>query len=428
MSLRNKYFLLLIFTVITSAAFGQAASSPFSAFGLGLPYGNQLIQNQGMGGIGVSQPQFWSINNVNPALLVFNYNTSFQAGMLVESRTIKSDSIKQKGTYGNLNYLVVAFPVKSGKWTTSAGLMPFTNMNYKMVYSDPVIDNSTGLPIDTAKVLEQGSGGLNQFYWSNGVRIHDDFSVGLKATYIFGSVVKDYSNNITLDPPPPVPFIVAVKEKTFVKDFLFSAGLSFSKDSIGRKQNYRISAGLVYGFSTNLNADKTIFIERRLASGTPAYIDTLQINNGSVTIPSSLTVGISISKGTQWVGAIEFATQDWSKFKSVTTENGDLNKAWKFGIGGEFTPDALARSYFKRVTYRLGASYEQSPVKANNNELKDVGITFGFSCPAGSSSLDWGFKFGTRGDKALNGLEESYYKLYFGISFNDRWFIKRKFD
>lgn len=428
MSLRNKYFLLLIFIVITSAAFGQAASSPFSSFGLGIPYGNQLIQNQGMGGTGVSQPQFWTINNVNPALLVFNYNTSFQAGMLVESRTIKSDSIKEKGIYGNLNYLVVAFPVKPGKWTTSVGLMPFTNVNYKLTYTDEVIDNSTGMPIDTAGVLEQGSGGLNQFYWSNGVRIHKDFSVGLKATYIFGSVVKDYANNITMDPPPPVPFIIAVKEQTYVKDFLFSAGLSFSKDSIGRKQNYRISAGLLYGFSTNLNADKTIFVERRLATGTPAYIDTLQINNGQVKIPSSITVGLSVSKGTQWAGAIEFATQDWSKFESVTVDENQLEKAWKFGAGGEFTPDALARNYLKRVTYRLGVSYEKTPVKAYNNQLKDVGITFGFSCPAGSSSLDWGLKVGTRGDKKLNGLEESYYKIYFGITFNDRWFIKRKFD
>src|SRR5687767_7724619 len=116
MSLRKRFFFLLIFAALSSAAFGQAAHTPFSTFGIGEPYGNSLIQNQGMGGIGVSQPQFWSINNQNPALLVFNYYTCFQAGALIESRTIKSDSINQKGVNGNLNYLVVAFPVKRGRW------------------------------------------------------------------------------------------------------------------------------------------------------------------------------------------------------------------------------------------------------------------------------------------------------------------------
>src|SRR6185436_6914695 len=100
MCLRKKYFFLLIFIAFSSVAFGQAAQTPFSTFGIGEPYGNALIQNQGMGGIGVSQPQFYSINNQNPALLVFNFFTSFQAGALVESRTLKSDTLSQKSVNG----------------------------------------------------------------------------------------------------------------------------------------------------------------------------------------------------------------------------------------------------------------------------------------------------------------------------------------
>jgi hypothetical protein len=100
MSLYKRYFFFLIFIAFSSAALGQAASTPFSTFGLGVPYGNALIQNQGMGGIGVSQPQYWSINNQNPALLVYNYYTSFQAGMLIVSRTLKSDTLSQQNTNG----------------------------------------------------------------------------------------------------------------------------------------------------------------------------------------------------------------------------------------------------------------------------------------------------------------------------------------
>jgi hypothetical protein len=35
---------------------------------------------------------------------------------------------------------------------------------------------------------------------------------------------------------------------------------------------------------------------------------------------------------------------------------------------------------------------------------------------------------GKRGDKANTLLEENYFRIFFGVTFNDQWFIKRKFD
>jgi hypothetical protein len=71
---------------------------------------------------------------------------------------------------------------------------------------------------------------------------------------------------------------------------------------------------------------------------------------------------------------------------------------------------------------------EQLPYLANGNKVKDIGINFGLSLPAGRSSLDIGFRYGKRGNRADNLFEESYMKIFFGVSFNDNWFIKRKFD
>lgn len=433
MSLRKRYFISLIFIALSSAAFGQAATTPFSTFGIGEPYGNALIQSQGIGGVGVSHPQFWSINNQNPALLVFNYYTSFQAGALLESRTLKSDSLSQKGVNGNLNYLVTAFPIKPGKWTTSVGLMPYTNVNYKLRYQEPVIDNTTELPIDTAGVVERGDGGLTQLYWSNGVRITKDFSVGLKATYLFGSVNRDYSNLLAVD-NQPLSYIVGIKEQTYVKDFMFTGGLSFSKDSLF-KDDFRFSAGLVYSFATKLNADKTTVIQRRISTGTPITSDTLITKSDKISIPSSLTFGVSLSKGSRWTAGAEFSVQDWSQFKNIDNESENLEKMWRVSVGGELTPDAIAGNYLKRITYRVGMSYEKNPIVTEKpidsgiyNSVKDIGINFGFSLPTGYSSLDWGFRIGKRGDKVENIFEETYYKIFFGITFNDKWFIKRRFD
>src|SRR5690606_37923986 len=150
--------LVTVFAILltfSAPLFGQAVRSPFSTFGIGDVYGDYLIQNQGVGGMGVSQPQYWYINNQNPALLVYNMNTVFQAGMVGERRELLGDSLSQKSTNGNLNYLVTAFNVskRPGRWSTSIGLMPYTTVNYDFQSNIDVLDPN-GNVVDTATVFE----------------------------------------------------------------------------------------------------------------------------------------------------------------------------------------------------------------------------------------------------------------------------------
>src|SRR5882762_5459231 len=159
--------ILLFFLVTATAAEAQVASSPFSKFGIGDLTGTGIAQNQGMGGIGISNPNAWYLNNLNPALLVFNRVTVFQAGMQYEKINESDGTNSQKFASGNLNYLAIAFPVKLTKWTTSLGLMPFSHVNYKLSFADVASGSNT--PITR---LESGSGGINQFYWSNGVALN----------------------------------------------------------------------------------------------------------------------------------------------------------------------------------------------------------------------------------------------------------------
>ena len=71
---------------------------------------------------------------------------------------------------------------------------------------------------------------------------------------------------------------------------------------------------------------------------------------------------------------------------------------------------------------------EEYPFLANNKSVKDLGLNFGLSLPAGRSSLDLGFRYGKRGNRNDNLIEENYFRIFFGVTFNDQWFIKRKFD
>lgn len=406
-------------------ASGQGARSPYTSFGIGEPYGNALINQQGMAGVGVSQPQFYAINNQNPALLVYNsVLTSFQAGIITERRNISGDTLSETSQGGNMNYLVTAFPIKPTRWTTSVGLMPYTSVNYRMQYKDDIV----GSPNEVS-VIEEGSGGLTQLYWSNGVRLTRELAVGLKASYIFSSIVNTYKNQL-LGSEQPVNFIAAVEEKAYVKDFAFGTGISFSKDSLFNRQRYRLSIGAVYNFATKLDAQKTDRLYRTNSVGDTTDVSVLPTSrDGSFSIPASMTIGISLSRGLRWSLGTEFSYQDWSLFRNVNGQNDGLTQSWRIAVGGEVTPDLYAtENYFKRLTYRAGLSIEENPFLANGNPVRDLGINFGFSLPAGRSSIDLAFKYGKRGNASENLLEEDYFKIYFGITFNDQWFIKRRFD
>ncbi len=402
---------------------GQAARSPFTTIGIGETYGSALINSQAMGGVGVAQPQIWHLNNQNPALLPFNTMTVFQAGILGERRIIRQDTSSEKSVGGNMSYLAIAFPVKITKWTTSLGLMPYTTVNYKIAYIGDII-NST----DSTVVTEQGSGGLSQLYWSNGIRITRHFNVGLKAAYIFGSTTNKYSN-ILLRSRQTLNLFSTVQDKSYVQDFAFTGGISYSLDSLFKRKRYRMSFGATYSAAANLKTRLRSEIYRSNSIGTTVNQDTLYTVKGNTYIPASWALGVALARGTKWSIATELSMQDWSKFKSLNQDEETMTNSWRFGLGGEITPDAGSEKFFKRVIYRAGFSAEQYPFLANNTNVKDVGINFGFSLPAGRSSLDFAFKYGKRGNKDTNLLEENYFKLYFGITFNDNsWFIKRKFD
>ncbi len=432
MSISKKSFLLFAVVVASANVWGQSARSPVSSFGIGEPYGNSLAHNQGMGGIGVSQPQYWHANNQNPALLVFNYYTVFEAGIHGEKRTLSGDTTKSETNVGGtLNYLITVFPVKANRWTTSVGLMPYTNIDYGFEYSDSVRDISSNIANDSVyqSVLDKGFGGLSQVYWSNGVRLNPDMSVGLKAAFVFGSL--DYTHPILLNNTgQPVPYIVTTEQKITVKDFTLGLGYSFSKDSLFKNKDYRLSIGAVYNFGVNLKAKMASNFFSTTLAGDTIEKQVVATQNDNIYVPPSYTAGISLSKGLKWAFGTEFNYQDWSNFKSLNTDNEKgRGKQYKVSLGGEYTPDALAlESFFKRITYRIGGSIEQYPFLVNDKELKDFGINFGLSLPAGRSSLDLAFKVGKRGDKAVNVLEESYFKVYLGITFIDQWFVKRKFD
>ena len=134
------------------------------------------------------------------------------------------------------------------------------------------------------------------------------------------------------------------------------------------------------------------------------------------------------------MAGVDVKLQQWSDYSDFNGLNTELDNSFKVSIGGEYTIDPTSvTSYFKRIIFRLGSSFEETPYLIDNNgqfnQVRDFGINFGWTLPVSKlSSLDMAFRVGRRGNISETILEENYYRVYLGISFNDRWFIKRRYD
>ena len=65
----------------------------------------------------------------------------------------------------------------------------------------------------------------------------------------------------------------------------------------------------------------------------------------------------------------------------------------------------------------------------NNLPIKETGISFGLGLPlAGLSNANVGFELSQRGKKDSGMVQETIASLRIGLSLNDIWFIKRRYN
>ena len=83
----------------------------------------------------------------------------------------------------------------------------------------------------------------------------------------------------------------------------------------------------------------------------------------------------------------------------------------------------------KRVTYRVGAYYEQSYLKIRGNQVNAAGVTVGMSLPIHKmhNAVNVAVDFGQRGSTSNNLIRERYIKVILNVSLYDIWFMKYRY-
>ncbi len=424
---KKAFFIGLLASFLWSnLLIAQVTHSPYSSIGIGDIQDPTTAAKFGMAGLGVSNGTYYSLNIVNPALLYYNRVALFSAAVLGEKKTITQGGFDPyEAGSGQLNHMALAFPLISGKLSTALVLNPYSAVNYDVFFQTPIEGN----PTDSVFVTANGDGGIDQLSLSFGGVLYKGLSFGVRASYLFSSIRKESKSVVPVSIPINNNYVATVNERLSFQDFMFGLGLAYNF-KIGETSS--LNFGATYDFKTDIQSKLFIRLDQELLGGATVFADTLADNIPiTVTLPEKLSLGFSYNHKNKILIGIDYSTQDWTNSTINQIENINYTKREKYVLGAEITPNVNSiNNYFKRMTYRVGASFTNTPYIFGETQITDFGINFGISLPVVRfSSLDFGFQMGTRGTLTNNLIQENYIKLYFGVSFNDnRWFLQPKFN
>jgi hypothetical protein len=421
-----KYPLLFAFFFFLSCTLIQGQiqiASPYSRFGIGDLSDNNNAWNSSMGEIGIGLRSNYHVNYANPASYTAFDSTSFlfEGGAMATLVTLNSNLQSATRNYATVGYLVFGMPVTKW-WKTSLGLLPFSEVGYSVGSIDEVAG------IGRIARYYVGSGGINRFYWGNGFKLFKNFSIGINASYLFGSMNREAKAIF-----PDSIYFINMKENNYVtvSDLYLTYGLQYQ---FKLKKDIRMTAGAVFSTNTSVGA-KTDMITQTFflgSAGTEYPKDTIVEASGykgTILIPAMVGLGLSFENPDKWLVGADVKWQNWKKFKAFDRSDSLVN-SFQVNAGAELIPNINSyTNYLKRIRYRLGFFYNSSYLQLRGKHLNEYAFSVGFGLPLRGvkTMLNIGAQVGTRGTTESSLIKESYFKFIIGFSIYERWFVKRKY-
>jgi len=418
---------MVLWLGILPAKSQQNTVSPYSRFGIGNISMNAFGAARAMGNTSVAIKLPNHINYLNPAAYISQDSMSFIFDVGVNHSYFIYENAQEQASsqVTSLDHLAISFPVTKW-WASSIGVTPMSQVGYRIKEQGSLLVISNGeresILYDN---LYEGNGGLNRFYIGNGIKIGKYLAAGLNLSYIFGSLDKTISNNFLYEPKT----INTVRNySSMLGDLYFDAGVQVN---IPVRKNDKIILGATFANDQEITAQQETYIYNSLPQlNNPDTVFYTESEKSSITIPQRIGMGMAYHYNNSLYFTAEYIMQNWSGAKFFGSSDSLVDSdALNFGL--QFVKDPFSlTSYWDRVEYRLGFHAKNTYLQLHNQQLKDIGMSFGLGIPLrnGKSTMNITFELGQWGTTDYNLIEETYGKVTINLSLYDFWFRQRKFD
>jgi len=404
----------IVFSITASAQLGT--SSPYSRFGLGDLQGNVFPEYNALGGGVTALSSSNSVNPSNPASYTsFKANSFlFSTGGLHKTTRIQNTTEKQIANNSAFSHLTIAFPI-SRKLGASIGMLPYSNIGYTLNARDDE---------ENTDMTYSGDGGISKVYFGGAYEPFKGFSLGVNASYLFGGLNRRKKLNYVDD-----SYLDARSNSSInLKGYYYELGLMYKKELANEKD---LTFGLTANNNSSIRAKRTNIVET--ISGANEIIKDTALSSvewGDINLPQYISAGISYRDGKKWLLIADYSMQNWADY-ALLGESDGLSNSMRLSGGMQYTPEFNSvTKYYKRMQYRLGAAYSNTPLLLNDTQLKEMSVSFGFGIPVRKSrtKYDVSLTLGQRGTTDNNLIKEQFVKFGLSVSYDGIWFVKRKYD
>jgi len=435
----KKLVLVFILASVLNS-FGQSGTtaSPYSFYGIGSIKFKGTVENRSMGSLSVYSDSI-HINLRNPAayggdnLAIYKDENRPVTFALAASHTrlnLKSDSGNDNLKNSSLDYFALSIPI--GKLGVGIGLIPYTSVGFKL---ETLNENGS------LNERFDGDGGLNRTYLSAGYPITKNLSAGVDVSFYFGSIQNSTIKYLYNADGELIQFQSRETNRSDLSGFSLNIGLIY-KGKLTDELDFH--TGLTFQPETKLNSNNerlfsTVVVnpntgQEFVINNIDGGLEERGLRETTTNIPYKLTFGGGIGQDRIWFIGAEYTYINMGNFTNeLYVDNGtNYENSSTIAVGGFVIPKYNAfNSYFKRMVYRAGVRFENTGLNINNTSIDEFGISFGVGLPVGTdffSNANLGFEFGKRGTTDNNLVQENYFKFQLGLSLNDRWFQKRRFN
>lgn len=417
----------LLFSLVSFAQ--EGTSSPYSFYGIGDVRFRGTVETRSMAGLSIL-PDSIHINLQNPAMYSSLKLTSFSVGGTYSVNQLKTNQKDEKAQRTTLDYLAIGIPLK--KVGLGFGLIPYSSVGYN-------IKNSVYAPDGRTDNYYKGTGGLNKVFFGFGYQLAKNFSIGADVQYNFGKIdTRSLSTEFTLNSSneyEQVQYSTRETNSSSASGVNFNAGLSYNTKLY---KNVSLFSSLTYTpeATITLNNERFIAIVQSVDGVADAVVgdeEEIQVADTKLKMPSKFSFGVGIGDTKKWIVGTELTFQGTSNFgnRFNDIDNVSYENATRFTVGGYYIPNYKSfTNYFERVVYRGGFRFENTGLVINNQPIEDAALTLGLGLPlrGAFSNVNVGFELGNRGTQKGGLVREHYMNFSIGLSLNDRWFQKRKYD
>ena len=415
----------LLLTMVTGMAIAQNnTNSPYTRYGYGDLSDQSFGNSKAMGGIAFGLRDGAQINPLNPAsyTAIDSLTFIFEGGVSLQNMNISGGGVKLNAKNSSFDYLAMQFRLHP-KIAMSIGLLPFSNVGYSVSESNEATETS---PYSTKSLT--GEGGLHQLYVGAGVKVLKNLSVGVNASYFWGDITRSLTQ---LYPNNASAYSNIRQNAVSVSDYKLDFGLQYTQEF---NKKHSATIGAVYSPKHKLNNDYTVTTQ---ASSTVS-----QDWDATLEVPNTFGVGFTYNYDKRLTVGLDYSLQQWSKTKfGVNTSDDavreDFDETYtycdrhKISVGAEYIPNLIGRSYLSHIKYRLGAYYTTPYYKIGGKDAaREYGVTAGFGLPVprSRSILSISGQFVRVSGQESTFVNENIFRVSIGLTFNERWFFKRRVE